>query len=116
MSLKKGLTASLLALFVAIAWPFTYDRFGEGAQLTRELVRTSKLLRPECGEASRFFIVPWGLGLDESDSAGTLEIAYWFRRSDEWARVDARYRHEGRGWVPQQLVVVTKGKHYMLAP
>jgi hypothetical protein len=116
MNFKKGLIASVAVFFATLAWPIVYDRFGEGAQLTRELVLKSEILRAECGAATRFYIVPWGLGLEETDAQVTLEIAYWFRCADRWARVDARYEHQGKGWVPSQLVVVDQGRTLQLAP
>lgn len=111
-SFKSGLIATAIGVTLAfIVWPLIYNHFGEGAQLTKQAVVSSADLRRDCGEVNNFFIIPWQLSLNDSDTSGELQIGYWFSCENDFSNVSAKFHHNGGGWIADKIEAHTS-KHY----
>ncbi len=106
ISFKSGVLATIILVFLAfVAWPLTYDQFGEGSKLLRNTLLNSKSFKEHCGTVSTFFIIPWKLSLDDSDKKGNLELAYWFNCNENMASVIGNFHHTGGNWIIDTLEI-----------
>lgn len=110
LSFVNGLIVSTV---VGLAWfigePLTYNTFGQGAADTREIVLASKDILQACGSAPKFFIVPWQLGLEDSETHGQLEIGYWVVCTNGTGSLQMNFHHNGGAWILDAGVFRLKG-------
>lgn len=102
-----GVLALALGL---LAIPQLYGLWGEGPRAIEVALRQSPLARALCPRLGRFYVVPWGMNLSDSDSQGELEMAHWVRCGAAWARVDAALVHRGGPWQVQRLTIEVDGQ------
>ena len=117
ISLKKGLFASFICITLAyVVWPLVYDHFGEGAQITRDTIRQSAIIRAECQESKLFLIVPWQLAFEDSERAGQLQIGYWFNCAGRLTNAKAKYHYRGSGWIADSITIdLPSGRQELVA-
>ena len=80
-------------------WPLFYNRFGQGAADVREIVLASEDIVKVCGSTPKFYIVPWQLGLEDSETRGQLDIGYWIACTGGTGRLNMSFHHKGGPWI-----------------
>lgn len=100
LSFRNGLLVSMIAgASWSIGWPLLYDKYGQGAADTRAAVLASSDITLACKSSPKFTIVPWQLGLEDSELSGKLEIGYWVRCSGGSGRLHMNFYHTGSSWI-----------------
>jgi hypothetical protein len=105
--LRRGLIASALAaVLLLFIVPNAYDALGEGPKLVKASVQASAKTAEVCAGLNRFFIIPWRLSIEDSDSRGDLDISYWVFCIEGLSRVEASLGHSGGTWQIKKIDLV----------